>query len=88
MLHIVGGGSRNRMLNQFTADSLGVPVTAGPVEATAIGNIMMQAISTGLIGSLKEGREMVRDSFPVKTYEPRNTGPWEEAYQEKKGLFK
>lgn len=87
MLHIVGGGSRNRMLNQFTADSLGIPVTAGPVEATAIGNIMMQAISTGLLDSLEEGRRMVRESFPVEIYQPGKTDSWEEVYQEKKGLF-
>ena len=88
MLHIVGGGSRNRMLNQFTADSLGIPVTAGPVEATAIGNIMMQAISTGILESLEEGRRMVKDSFPVETYQPGERELWEEIYQEKKGLFK
>jgi rhamnulokinase len=80
MLHIVGGGSRNEMLNQYTADSLGIPVIAGPVEATAIGNIIMQAIATGHLENLAEGRRMVRDSFPVKNFEPRDTVPWQEAF--------
>lgn len=87
VLHIVGGGSRNEMLNQFTADSLGIPVTAGPVEATAIGNIMMQSIATGNLSGLEEGREMVRNSFPLKTFEPRASKEWREQYQKYQDLF-
>ncbi len=86
-LHIVGGGSRNAMLNQFTADSLGIPVAAGPVEATAIGNIMMQAIASGFLEDLADGRRMVRDSFPVRIFEPGNRAPWEDAYEKKAHLF-
>ena len=87
ILHIVGGGSRNELLNQYTADSLGIPVIAGPVEATAIGNIMMQAIATGHLANLEDGRKMVRASFPVKSFEPRNTAPWKEAFTKCSSLF-
>jgi rhamnulokinase len=80
VVHIVGGGSQNALLCQFTADALGRPVHAGPVEATAIGNILMQALALGHISSLEEGREIVRNSFDVITYEPQNTDAWEEAY--------
>jgi rhamnulokinase len=62
-------------------------VLAGPVEATAIGNIIVQAIGLGLLGSLAEGREVVRRSFEVKRYEPRHHAEWEEAYTRFKGLL-
>ncbi len=81
VVHIVGGGSQNRLLNQFTANATGRPVVAGPIEATAIGNILMQMLAVGQIKSLAEGRELVRRSFPVETYQPQETGVWEEAYQ-------
>ncbi|MDH7568459.1 MAG: rhamnulokinase family protein [Armatimonadota bacterium] len=79
-IHIVGGGSQNRLLNQFTADATGRPVLAGPVEATAIGNVLMQAIARGRLGSLEEAREVVRRSFEVQTFVPGNRDGWEEAY--------
>ncbi len=87
MLHIVGGGSRNEMLNQFTADSLGIPVTAGPVEATAAGNIIMQAIATGHLDNLAAGRKIIKDSFPVKVFAPQNSSPWQEAFGKHEKLF-
>ncbi len=71
ILHIVGGGSKNELLNQITADRLGIPVLAGPVEATAIGNILMQAVADGAINSLEEIRAIVRNSFSIKKYLPR-----------------
>lgn len=80
-LHIFGGGSQNKLLNQFAADATGRTVVAGPVEATAIGNVLVQAIALGHIGSLAEGRDLVRRSFEVRTYEPRNVVPWDQAYQ-------
>jgi rhamnulokinase len=80
-LHIVGGGSQNSMLNQFTADAVGIPVIAGPVEATAIGNILIQAISKGKIKSVKKGREIVADSFPLKTYLPKNSEKWNKVFE-------
>jgi rhamnulokinase len=70
-IHVVGGGSQNELLNQLTADCCGRPVVAGPVEATAAGNILVQAVGVGLLGSLAQGREVIRQSFGVKTFEPR-----------------
>ena len=80
VIHIVGGGSQNRLLNQFTADATGRRVVAGPVETTAIGNILLQMLAMGEISSLNEGRELVRRSFPVETYEPATGEGWAEAY--------
>ncbi|MDO8589029.1 MAG: rhamnulokinase family protein [Armatimonadota bacterium] len=79
-IHIVGGGTQNRLLCQLTADVTGRTVVAGPVEATAIGNILMQAIARGEIGSLAEGREIVRNSFPMVTYEPSPDSRMEDAW--------
>jgi len=80
VIHVVGGGSQNRLLCQFTADATGRPVVAGPVEATAAGNVLVQAMATGLVGSLDEVRQIVRNSFQLERYEPRDTGAWDEAY--------
>lgn len=82
VIHIVGGGAQNRLLCQFTADATGTPVIAGPIEATAIGNIAVQAIACGLIGSISESREVVRRSFNVITYEPQNSAAWDQAYEQ------
>lgn len=79
-LHIVGGGVRETVLNQFTADALNRPVHAGPVEATATGNILLQMIATRAIPSLAEGRTLVQRSFPVTTYTPNFSTAWDEAY--------
>jgi rhamnulokinase len=70
VLHIIGGGSRNTLLSRLTARECGIPVYTGPVEATAIGNIMVQAIAAGSIDSIREGRELVRRSYPIETYNP------------------
>jgi rhamnulokinase len=79
-LHIIGGGTKNKLLNQFTADSIGRTVITGPVEATAIGNILMQAIGMKHLSSLSEGREVVRASFESEIYESKQTAGWDEAY--------
>jgi rhamnulokinase len=79
-IHVVGGGTRNALLCQFTADACGRPVHAGPVEATAIGNILMQAIGRKKLGSLAELRGVVARSFPVNVYEPCDTAAWTDAY--------
>jgi rhamnulokinase len=81
VIHIIGGGTQNRLLCQFTADATGRPVVAGPVEATALGNIVMQALALGKLGSLAEGRQVIRRSFEVTAYEPRDRGGWDEAYR-------
>jgi rhamnulokinase len=71
VIHIVGGGSRNRLLNQLTADVTGRRVVAGPAEATAAGNALVQALGAGQLGSLAELRQVVRESFPVEQFNPR-----------------
>jgi rhamnulokinase len=81
VVHIVGGGTQNRLLNQFTANATGRRVVTGPVEATAIGNILMQMLAVGQISTLSEGRELVRRSFPVETYQPEGDEAWEAAYE-------
>jgi rhamnulokinase len=80
-IHIVGGGTQNRQLCQFAADACGRRVVAGPVEATATGNVMMQAVAAGDVSSIAEAREVIRRSFAVEQYEPKNTAAWDEAYQ-------
>jgi sugar (pentulose or hexulose) kinase len=80
-LHVVGGGSQNELLNQFTANAIGKKVIAGPAEATAIGNILMQARATGQIKRLADGRRLVRNSFPLKEYQPKETATWEKYYK-------
>jgi rhamnulokinase len=80
-IRIMGGGSRNRLLNQFTADATGRTVVAGPVEATALGNIAMQMLATGAAGSLAEARAMVEASFPTERVKASTKGGWEEAYR-------
>ena len=79
-LHIIGGGTKNRLLNQLTAGCTGRRVVTGPVEATAIGNILMQAIALGHLSSLAEARALVRRSFDVETYHPAGQTGWDEAY--------
>jgi rhamnulokinase len=80
-IHIIGGGSQNRLLNQLTSDAIGRPVSAGPSEATSIGNILMQALAMGHIASLDEGRELVRRSFEVTSHEPATErARWDDAY--------
>jgi rhamnulokinase len=70
-IHIVGGGSRNAYLNQATADATGRPVIAGPVEATAAGNLIVQAVAAGRLGSIAEGRERLARAIPGRAFEPR-----------------
>ena len=78
-IHIVGGGSQSALLNQFAASATGRTVLAGPVEATAVGNVLLQAIALGDLKNLGELREVVRDSFPIKTYQPSEVDAWRKA---------
>ncbi len=80
-IQIVGGGSRNRLLNQFTADATGCHVLAGPVEATALGNIAVQMLATGAVSSLAEARGIVAHSFPVERFEPAAVDRWDAHYR-------
>lgn len=79
-LNIIGGGSQNKVLCQFTADAIGLPVFAGPVEATAIGNILVQAMASGRFKSHADLRDIVKNSFPLTLYEPNHAGNWDEMY--------
>lgn len=81
VIHIIGGGTKNKLLNQFAASATGRTVITGPVEATAIGNILVQAIAMGDIPSLAEGRAIVKASFDVETCEPVDPAAWDEAYE-------
>ena len=79
-LNIVGGGIRNRILNEFAANATGRPVITGPVEGAAMGNMLMQAVALGELGGLEDVREVVRNSVETETYEPKDTAAWDEAY--------
>jgi rhamnulokinase len=81
VIHVVGGGCQNQLLNQMTADATGRTVVAGPVEATAMGNVLVQAMAIGEIKTLAEARAIVRDSFAVKRFEPRDTKVWDQAHE-------
>jgi rhamnulokinase len=78
-IHIVGGGSRNRLLCEMTADACGIPVVAGPSEATAIGNLLVQGIAAGAVEGIAEGRRILRNSFTPVEHEPSYTELWEMA---------
>ncbi|HAA24877.1 MAG TPA: rhamnulokinase [Ruminiclostridium sp.] len=80
VLHIVGGGCKNRILNRYTANVLNRKVTAGPTEATAIGNVLAQLIALKEISDVNQAREVVKRSFPTEEYLPEDTGVWEDAY--------
>ena len=81
VLHIVGGGSKNALLNQFAASALNREVVAGPDEATAIGNLMVQVKASGEVKSTDEMRNVIRDSFKVESFEPKEHDMWAEQYE-------
>jgi rhamnulokinase len=80
-IHIVGGGSQNELLSQMTADAAGIPVLAGPVEATVIGNALVQLIALGEIADIRQGRQLVAEMGELKRYEPQSDNAWDEAYE-------
>lgn len=79
-IHVVGGGANNRYLCQATADACNRKVLAGPTEATALGNVVVQATSLGRVKNIAAGRDLIRTSFPLETYQPQNGGEWDRAY--------
>jgi rhamnulokinase len=79
-IQVIGGGSQNRLLNQFTADATGRPLVAGPVEATALGNVAVQMVATGAVCSIVEARQVIERSFPVERVEPVSPEGWNEHY--------
>ena len=87
VLHIVGGGSQNPLLSQFTADAVQVTVKAGPTEATALGNIIVQGMASGFPANLEEGRGLIASSFPSVTYLPEKNDDWNKVYLRYKKLF-
>jgi rhamnulokinase len=80
-LHVIGGGSKNPLLNQWTANAIGIPVIAGPSEATSIGNVMIQAKAAGCVDSLTEMRQIIRDSIQLEEFLPESNSVWEKAYE-------
>jgi rhamnulokinase len=86
-VRIVGGGSQNRLLCQLAADACRRPVVAGPVEATALGNVMLQAIATGHLASIAQGREAIAASIQQEEFEPRPADGWDVAYERFCGLL-
>lgn len=80
VIHVVGGGSKNTLLNQLTADATGRTVIAGPTESTAMGNLLVQAISLGLIADIRQAREISRESSELKHFTPTDQSKWEDAY--------
>ena len=80
VLHIVGGGCKNDLLNQFTANATGRKILTGPVEATALGNIAVQAIATGDIASLDQARAIIADSTEMGAFLPQETALWTQAF--------
>jgi rhamnulokinase len=87
VLHIIGGGAQNHLLCQMTADAIGKPVLAGPVEATALGNALVQFITLGEVSDISEGRRLVAASTQFAHYEPQHQTQWSDAYQRFSHLF-
>ena len=87
-LHIIGGGSRNVLLNQFTSNATGLEVVAGPSEATAIGNIMLQAKAAGIVGDLWDMRRIIASTVDTRTYLPNDVKMWDDAYNRYKLIIK
>lgn len=80
VLHIGGGGTQNELLNQLTANATGIPVVAGPIEVTVIGNALVQLISLGEIADIAQARQIAADIAELKRYEPQDLGVWDEVY--------
>ena len=87
-LHIIGGGAQNKMLNAFTANAIGKTVLAGPAEATAMGNIMLQAKAAGIVSSKEEIRQIIRNSVQLEKFEPEETALWESNYNKYLSFYK
>jgi rhamnulokinase len=87
-LHVIGGGSLNYMLDQYIANSLGIPVIAGPAEGTAIGNIMLQAKAAGVVSDIRQMRQVIADSICLKRYEPVDTASWDGGYKKYLSVYR
>ncbi len=80
-IHIIGGGSKDKLLNQFTANATGREITAGPIEATVLGNVVVQLIAAGEINSIREAREVITNSYELKKYTPQNVDEWDNCFK-------
>lgn len=80
-LHVLGGGSKNRLLNQFCSNAMQIPVVAGPAEATSIGNAMVQLMALGEIGNHEQARKIIADSADLEYFEPNQGGIWNEQFE-------
>lgn len=87
VIHVIGGGTKDTLLCQLTANSCEVPVSAGPVEATVIGNVLVALLSSGAIENISQAREIVLESEEIKTYLPENTQAWQEGYEKFKKIL-
>lgn len=87
VVNIVGGGIKDKMICQFTANATKRTVSTGPVEATSIGNVLVQAMAMGAIKDLNEGRKVVLNSFDITTYEPQDSDAWDAAYEKWKKII-
>lgn len=87
-LHVMGGGTKDTLLLKMTADSCNIPVLGGPVEATALGNVALQLMSSGIIPDIKAARKIIADGEQLKTYIPENREIWEQAYSRFKAVIK
>jgi Sugar (pentulose and hexulose) kinases len=79
-IHLIGGGAKNHLLNQFTAEATGLTVLAGPEEATSAGNVLVQALAAGILKNQEEIRTIVRNSFEIKKFQPEESQLWEARY--------
>ena len=86
-VYMVGGGTQSALLCQFTANACGCRVSAGPVEATVLGNVALQLMASGDIKSLGEAREIIKRSQDIKIYEPQDKAAWDEAYERFKKIL-
>ena len=88
-LYVIGGGARNQMLNQSSANAIGIPVETGSSESTALGNVMMQAKWAGVVETIAQMRKMIRESLDdSKRYEPEHSEEWTEAYEKYLSVYK
>jgi sugar (pentulose or hexulose) kinase len=88
VVHIIGGGSRNDLLNQMTADACGLKVIAGPEEATAVGNAMAQALGLGVIGRITDALPLIKSAFPIREFKPEKGAAWAGAYEKFRAIVK
>jgi rhamnulokinase/L-fuculokinase len=86
-IHVMGGGTKDKLLLQMTAESCNVKVYGGPIEATALGNVAIQLMSTGAIKDIKEARKIIAKGENLKLYEPKDNADWEKAYEDFKNII-